>query len=87
MNPKEKAKELVETYHKLLIYFPYIDGENDKCGEGNMTFNSAKQCAIICVDEIMKANPIVPLEFMLESEALDAAREYWQQVKNEIELL
>jgi len=40
---------------------------------------------MIAVDEILKANPIIPLQFMLESESLDAANEYWQEVKQELE--
>lgn len=47
----------------------------------------AKECALIAVDEVIKSNPIIPLEYMLESEALDAAREFWGEVKTEIEKL
>jgi hypothetical protein len=73
MTPKEKAKYLFD------YYFP-LCGHIDPWGK-------SKQCAIICVEEILNANPIVPLEYMLESEALDKAREYWQSVKTEIEKL
>lgn len=48
---------------------------------------NAKKCSLICVEEILNANTIVPLEYMLESEALYKAREYWQSVKTEIEKL
>lgn len=77
MSAKEKAEELVDKY-KLL------------CGGywgGKINKEFAKQSALIAVDEILKSNPIVPLEYMLESEALDAAVEYWKQVKTEIENL
>jgi hypothetical protein len=47
----------------------------------------SKKCALICVDEIIKSNPIIPLQFMLESESLDEARLYWQEVKSELEKL
>lgn len=87
MSPKEKAIELVDmmynTEHCGIEHFPnkkYCD-----CSEINLY--QAKQCALIAVDEIFKSNPIIPLQLMLESEALDAAREYWQQVKTEIEKL
>ena len=73
MIPKEKAKYLFD------YYFP-LCGHIDPWGK-------SKQCALICVEEILNANPIVPLEYMLESEALDKAREYWQSVKTEIEKL
>ena len=46
---------------------------------------TVKDCQMIGVDEILKANPIIPLQFMLESESLDAANEYWQEVKQELE--
>ena len=36
--------------------------------------NAAKQCALIAVEEILKTNPY-------------KARNYWQEVKKEIELL
>lgn len=70
MNAKEKAQELVDKY--LAIQF------------GDFSTTEAKQCALIAVNEILKSNPIIPLEYMLESEALDAAIEYWLQVKTEI---
>jgi len=76
MSAKEKAEELV-------LKFLRIDNNTPEW------FNThiAKQCALIAVDEILKSNPIIPLEYMLESEALDAAAEFWQQVKTEIENL
>jgi hypothetical protein len=39
-----------------------------------ITESYAKQCALIAVDEILKTNPY-------------KARNYWQEVKTEIELL
>ena len=44
---------------------------------GNSFF--AKDCALIAVDEIIKANPIVPLEYALHEV------NYWQEVRNEIQ--
>lgn len=74
MTPKQKAEELVDKYYNIddLLY-------------ETLSFIQAKQCALIAVDEILKSNPIQPLSFMLESEALDAAHQYWQEVKQEIE--
>ncbi len=80
MTPQQKkADELVERFRKY-AHVPYHD--NNPIIEEET--KNAIQCAIICVDEIMKANPIVPLEYMLESESLDKAREYWQSVLNEL---
>ena len=68
MTPKEKAKELAE---KML-------GDNNHCLNQNIEIDKliAKQCALICVDEIVKNTLQV-------SQVLD----YWQEVKQEIEKL
>ena len=82
---KDKAKEIVQKYSNIEVT---ILG----CGEGNpcvitgkMGQIAAKECAKIAVQEIIKANPIVPLEYMLESEALDAANEFYNNVLKEID--
>jgi len=78
MTPQQKkADELVERFH-------YDICNTNGLSENDSSLKSAIQCAIICVEEILKANPIVPLEYMLESESLDKAREYWQSVLNEL---
>jgi len=58
MTPKEKAIELVEKFRNL--------------GVNNYEYKS-KQCALIAVDEIMKAH------------AFD--KMYWEEVKQEIKKL
>lgn len=80
MTRKEKAKELVNKFIPMTKDWDELKGFI-------VNINNAKQCALISVDEILKSNPIIPLQLMLESEALDAAREYWQEVKTEIEKL
>jgi hypothetical protein len=75
MTPKEKAEQLFNKYATYVVMW---------AGDINTTHQNCKQCALIAVDEILKANPIIPLQFMLESESLDAANEYWQEVKQEI---
>jgi len=64
MTPKEKAKELVENF--------YCNIDFNECYQGSKT--SAKQCALICVDEILNFYDRVDLE-------------YWQEVKQEINKL
>lgn len=76
MTPKEKAEMLVYKY--LCLQEPNYNWFNKTL---------AIRCALIAVDEIIKSNPIQPLSFMLESEALDAGSEYWQEVKQEVEKL
>ena len=78
---KEKAQELINKYLNKVIHFPYIDTGDGNClGYGYMTHNSAKNCALIAVDEILK----------LVSNDLDLYYKdciYWEQVKTELEKL
>jgi len=69
MTPKEKAKELVER-------FLSIEGADD-CG--NSYSYVAKQCALICVDEIINTYP-TPWSIL----DIDFQKEYWQEVKQEL---
>ena len=71
MTPKEKAKELV---NKMLDKQEYSDVYQEK---GIISW-SAKQCALIAVDEILK---ITWVDKFLTVE------DYWQEVKQEIEKL
>lgn len=74
MTPKEKARELVNkftehtrVFHEHLGWEDYLD--------------SAKQCALIAVDEIILSNPHSnPFNTEVYS-----TMKYWQEVKQEIE--
>lgn len=76
LTPKEKAGELVDkfiqhtrVFHEVLGWEDYLD--------------SAKQCALIAVDEIIRANPHSnPFNTNIYS-----TMDYWQEVKKEIEKL
>lgn len=51
-DPKEEARGLVDRYFNLRITFPYEDSEDGYCiGDGYMLYMSAKQCALICIEE------------------------------------
>jgi hypothetical protein len=65
MTPKEKAEEL---FYKMLS----TDKVDDYSFVGSKV---AKQCALICVDEILPIN------------SNPKAIEYWEEVKQEIEKL
>jgi hypothetical protein len=65
MTPKEKAQEL---FHK------FWDCDDIK------SFELAKQCALITVNEIKKSAPLKPLNPL-------GAYPYWQEVKKELEKL
>lgn len=68
MTPKEKAKELV-------VKFTF---QRD-----NHEIYIAKQCALICIDEIIKENERINEGGVFPT----PLTEWWQEVKKEIELL
>ena len=75
MTPKEKAREL---FSKYLFYFPEFYHD-----EMSYDYNvdKAKECALIAVDEIIKA---IDWHYY---ETPNNEIEYWEQVKQEIEKL
>ena len=72
MTPKEKAKKLIKRYYR----------DSDLLVE-DLSWIQAKECALIAVDEIVKA---IDFDWM-ERQNLDRELNYWQQVKEEIEKL
>lgn len=64
MTPKEKAEELVDKFRSNIISFL----------SDNMKDQNAKQCALIAVDELIKATENV---WFLDGD-------YWEEVKQEI---
>lgn len=67
MTPKEKANELVDKNYDEMFYLR--DGYNS-----SDIFKTAKQCALIAVDELINHCHVVNIV-------------YWQEVKHEINLL
>jgi hypothetical protein len=69
MTPKEKAQELFEKMYT--------------CYQGHLDAYTAKQCALIAVNEIINSNP--------HSNPMNtygfSTMAYWQEVKHEIEKL
>ena len=72
MTPKEKANELVNKY---LISTPVPFHIED-----------AKKCALIAVDEILKYSKYI-LHWMPCNNPECGCKEYWEQVKHEINQL
>jgi hypothetical protein len=72
MTPKEKARELTLNFMK-------IDSDSEQFYEFEIKFFYAQRCALIAVDEIIKAmdNVMLPNPF----------KQYWNKVKQEIEAL
>jgi len=82
MKEKEKAQELFEKY------LSYVE-----CGDNiyniNIQMRNAKQCATICVDEILKALYTYNSNYLCNL-TIDQAKsdiEYYNRVKQEIENL
>jgi hypothetical protein len=83
MTPKEKAFELVYKYYKITKEFEFIKGE------GLVPYyGSAKQCALIAVDEMMEVYVSACVAMgMSKEDAEKKQSKYLQEVKTEIELL
>jgi len=79
MTPKEKSDELFKKY--------YCMNNNSKSKIKVINFETAKQCALITVDEILLTDPIQSSgesDSGIEYKSNDS---YWQEVKDEIEKL
>lgn len=83
MEAKQKAAELIEIFENI-IYQTITD-----TGNGVEAANLAKQCAIICCDEMwvavdknFRADPDKP---SLSELRWDNLKEFYQSVKSEIE--
>jgi hypothetical protein len=73
MTPKEKAENLVNQYRMILM------SEDTECGNEILCTSIAIKNALIAVHEIINVIP--------NNNGWQAKREYWQEVKQEIEKL
>ena len=73
MNPQEKAEYLVRKY---------LVDIND-IAEDSISHRQAHKCALICVNEIIESNPKYPTKEGYDNYGII----YWEEVKQEIELL
>jgi hypothetical protein len=76
MTPKEKARELIDKFANFEC------DDNYEVFESSISSIEAIQCALICVDELMKDNAI-------NEEIVNGGLnfQYWKEVKKEIEKL
>ena len=72
MTPKEKAKELVDSFYT-------IDSDSEMFDGFTMPIFYAERCALIAVDEILNNDGFTKFDIYLT--------EYWQEVKTKIEAL
>jgi hypothetical protein len=77
MTPKEKAEELVNNM---------CDTYDPDCTGYVITFAHAKQCALIAVDEMLQIQSITMYP-VIEENYIYGHKDYWQEVKQEIEKL
>ena len=75
MTPKEKAQDLIESFYNVEDTEWIVD---NGCG---ITWNEAKQCALIAVNELIKSAPS-----LIEIERIEHIK-YWVNVGEEIEKL
>jgi hypothetical protein len=76
MTPKEKAKGLYDKFLPL-CYVPWHGGVDEMTQE-----ESAKEAAIICVEEILSLRMIDNMSRGRPSDITEG--EFWRQVKKEI---
>ena len=85
MIPKEKAKDLVNSFRMILM------NEDTDCGNEILCTSIAKKSALIVVDEIMWVCPYINIDIRETEEQLSAFDfqfvSYWEEVKQEIENL
>ena len=84
---QQKAKELIDKFR------PFFDNQISKSSEHayiksiKIYNDNVKQCAILCVDEIINSSPTNPLKggyIELYSDMIDEAIAFYQTVKQEI---
>ena len=83
MTPKEKAKELYNKYFYVNFGMNVLEYDEKHTPIENevryrMTKHTAKQCALIAVGEML-----IHVDMVDDNAAIN----YWEQVKQEIELL
>ena len=83
MTPKDKAEELFIKYRNIII----DDVINMKPAYFIMSDKMAKQCALIAVDEIIKRTRSVNTMPPNCQKINENTKEYWKEVKSEIEKL
>jgi len=79
MTPKEKAKEIINKYWGKHCA---VDDEM----EYTICIHLAKECALICVDELIEYSWFTSIDLMSEPYCY-SQKEFWEEVKTEIEKL
>jgi len=80
MTPKEKAEQLVSDFYSINSKLIIVKNGYDMGDRYNLVMPVSKQCALIAVDEILN-----PKSFLISIPLQD--KKYWENVKQEINLL
>jgi hypothetical protein len=78
ITPKEKAKELIETFE--MVQIPYMDSMSGTIERSDMEWDNAKECALIMVEGISKS-------IIWSSDFNGEKGKYWLEVTTELHLL
>ena len=83
MNAQEKAKQLVNSFYYALPN----NGSSTGLNSTTARYKEATVCALIAVDEVIKANHYkwVPFMDQYTETVLTSNIQYWQEVKQELE--
>jgi hypothetical protein len=82
MTAKEKAIELIDKFED------FVDYQEDDCfTQREKILINAKRCALIAVDEILKRTRSVDTMPPNYQKIDENTKEYWKEVKQEIEKL
>lgn len=89
MNAKKKASELVMIYYNQICDLIVVTDGITRSNRFKVVQPRAKQCALIAVDEMLNSAGFIWGGRDTETglSARDSFREFWQQVKTEIEKL
>lgn len=83
-SPELKAKELVD---KFMVHSKVGIDCNSYKEAATAKTEHAKQCALLCVDEIIKSDPSDPHDgqyYELNSDRIEQVIEYWNKVREAI---
>jgi len=80
MTPKEKAKDLINSFYYALPN----NGSETGLNSTTERYKEGIQCALICVDEILNISCLRDLDYKIYFNENREFISYWQEVKNEL---
>lgn len=87
---REKAIEIVEKFYSETTDMPLVLVQSINIVDPNdVAFIQSKNCAIICVDEILNSSPSLPIlsDNGSYGSDIELSTDWWRKVKSEIQNL